>query len=151
MDKTQEKALDFMLSKSYVETIHRTITAYLLMEMSEIKRTLKFDAKILEKYVSKYPDYFQATAALLIRDHIFLTLLNNDKTKKQLELVLKDVAKKKDDIVEEIIKQYGMSKDDDVATIHFKMCKLFDSSQKKISTAIKSGDYNYIYKKWEDN
>lgn len=151
MDKTEEKALDFMLSKSYIETIHRAITAYLLLSLSEIKSTLKIDQKYLDDEVAKYPEHLKFIALLAIKEKCFVALLNTPKTKSHLVMILNDTIKKKTDIIEEIIKQYGMSNDPDVLTIHHKMGNLFDKVQGKIRKAIGNGDFEVIYGKWRDN
>jgi hypothetical protein len=138
MDKTERKVVDFMLEKSYSEVVHKSITAYILAHLEEIRSTLK----ITTNFDGVYPNS-------IIPEKIFLAIIQEDKVKKELLITLQQTRKKKGDMIAEIIKQFGMQNDGDYNYIHDKLCSLFESHASAIAGAIKFGNYDYIYSKWK--
>jgi hypothetical protein len=139
MDKTERKVLDFMLEKTYSEVVHKSITAYILAHLEEIRSSLK----ITTNFDGVYPDS-------VIPEQVFLAIIQEDKIKKELLITLQQTRKKKGDVITEIIKQFGLQNDNDYNYIHDRLCSYFDSHASAIAGAIKFGNYDYIYGKWKE-
>lgn len=135
MNKTEKLVIDFMAQNTYKEVIKKTICLYVMKNLAEINDSIKIEVV----GGSSIHDYITTKNAL------FLELCKTDSVKRELLTTLSDVKYRKEDVVAEIMKQYGIDVGSNVTYIHDALCRMFDASMVKIENAVKSGDFKYIY------
>jgi 16S rRNA C1402 (ribose-2'-O) methylase RsmI len=150
MDNTQRRVVDFMLEKSYSEAVHRTISGFILKSLSEIQGTLKLDEKFVMEEMSKYAEALQPQVLRYMKDRAFEELLKTDKVKQELMFVMRETHRKRLDILQEIMKQFGLEADDQHVYIHDKLGTIFDKYYSKMMIAIGRADYGYMCEAWKE-
>lgn len=150
MDKIERKVVDFMLDKSYSEVIHRTISGFILKSLSEIQGTIKLDERFVNEEMSKYADSLKPQVLRYMKDRAFEELLKTDKVKQELMFVMRETFRKRQDVLQEIMKQFGLEKDDQHPYIHDKLGIIFDRYHSRMMLAIGKADYGYMCEAWKE-
>ncbi len=150
MDKTERKVIDFMLNSTYTDVIHRSITGYLSIAMNEIRDTIKLDSKWLANELAQYPVSQHVSIIVQLKEKAFLGILATDSCKKSLLWTVTETAKKRSDIIWEIMKQFGIDKGTDINYLHQQMETIFDRCVRKVRICIQQGKWKELFKKWED-
>jgi len=150
MDKTEKKVVDFMLDRTYSEVVHRTISGFILKSLSEIQNTIKLDERFVVEELSKYAEHLQPQVLRYMKDRAFEGLLKTDNVKKELMSVMRDVFKKRGDIIQEILNQFGIGNDDQLSYFHDRMGIIFDKYHNRMMMAIGKADYGYMCEAWKD-
>src|SRR6187455_2360991 len=95
IDKEQEPIIKAMINTTYSGVILRTILHYTLIDLSEISQSMKIS--------SSHP------LTLVERLHLRDQQLQSDHVKKSLLCCLNMLRRRKDDVITEIIKLYGLT------------------------------------------
>ncbi len=150
MDKVERRVVDFMLDKTYSEVVHRTISGFMLKSLSEIQGTLKLEERFVVEELSKYAEHLQPQVLRYMKDKAFEELLKTDKVKQELMCVMRDTFRKRLDILQEIMKQFGIEHDDQHSYIHDRLGIIFDKYHSKMMLAIGKADYGYMCEAWKE-
>ena len=136
-DKTQQKVIDFMIEKSYSHIIRRVIVIYVFKDIDQIRSTFK---------VEGLPTSMSGWDKFKVKQQMIKDTLQTDKCKNTLIGGLTITSKMKDDIIKEILEQYGIDKTDDSTNYHDQMCAIFDRHVGTIKACIHVGDYMALEK-----
>jgi mevalonate kinase len=146
MDKTEKNVLDFMMLKTYDDVMFDVISSWILLDVAEIKNTLKIDKAFLEKTLSRYPVERHAEVLVAIKDKVFVKLMQSHDTKKHMLRLFSEFYRKKEETAHELMRQYGLLKDAEKDYIFNSMCELFEKNFKKVKRILEKGDYYSLYR-----
>lgn len=131
IDKDQEPILKAMINASYSGVILRTICHYVLIDLAEISSSMKISSSRHMNLLEKLIMYDQE--------------LQSDHVKKSLLCCLNMIKRKRDDIVNEIIRQYGLTlAHDEIDFYQDEMGFIFDDFIKYTRDLIQAGEYGML-------
>ena|SRR5690349_11663310 len=138
MDKHEAAKTKWMIKSFYSDDIFMAISVLVLFEISNIKATLKMPPIDMS--------HLTMNEVLSIKDRAYRRLLDTSNSKKILHKFLDSLKPRRDDILEEVLKKYGLDKISDSTKYHDIMVPLFNESIEQIKGIISKGEWASLYR-----
>ncbi len=135
-DIHHQKVVSFMIEKTYSPIIKRVIAIYVCKDINEIQATLKFET---QKALSVWDNF-------RLKQRLLAEILQTDKATQCILFGLKKTSQLKDDILKEIMTQYGIHKGDEATLYHDYMSKIFEKHIETMRGHIERHEYDVILK-----
>ena len=128
MEKEQKIIIDLMINSTYAPVIKKSVASLVLLDISKMLSAHKIENKFV----------YEKVVAETLMDHLFA---------KKLIFMLDNIhSAQRGDIIDEILKQYGLSLNkSETDYYHQVMEGVFFDAVDEIKKLIGSGNYNAIY------
>lgn len=135
MQREQKPIVNAMLRTSYRDTIFRTIALFLMIRVGK-----RFDNMRIEG-----ADHLTSEQRVQLKKQYAKELLKDNRVKKDIDLDIDDISRKKSDMVSEIMRQYGLLTNVLESTYyHDQLSIIFDQCLWNVRVCVKKGDWEAL-------
>lgn len=135
VEKEQKPIVNWMLDVSYRDVVFRTIGVLLLQKVSDVYDSIT---------ITSGSEYLTPEELIIVKQRYLKEVVKDVRIKKDLQLELSNIAKRKIDIIAEILKQHQLDKSSESTYYHDTLSQIFDKQIWRMRNIVNQANYHEL-------